>query len=64
MNPAVKLPSDYPYIINVLVIVYPCGIVFDAFAERGISENCSNQQDNFFCRYKVNGEYSTYIVSS
>ena len=23
---------------NVLVVAYPCGIVIDAFAERGISE--------------------------
>ena len=29
----------YTYIyIHILIIVYPCGIVLDVFAERGISE--------------------------
>ena len=34
----------YLYIYTkILIIVYPCGIVLDAFAERGISESWTNQ---------------------
>ena len=29
--------------ILIIVRVYPCGIVLDAFAERGISESWTNQ---------------------
>ena len=29
--------------IYILIIVHPCGIVLDAFAERGISESWKNQ---------------------
>ena len=29
--------------IYILIIVYLCGIVLDAFAERGIYEGCTNQ---------------------
>ena len=28
---------------SIWIIVYPCGIVLDAFAERGISESWTNQ---------------------
>ena len=30
-----------------MIIVYPCGIVLDAFAEKGISESWTNQWELF-----------------
>ena len=33
----------YIYILIILIIVYPCGIAFDAFAERGMCETWTNR---------------------
>ena len=33
----------HTYYIYILIIIYPCSIVLDAFAERGLSEGWTNQ---------------------
>ena len=46
------------YILIILIIVYPCFIVFDAFAERGMCETWTNRQDITFC----DSEFHAYAI--
>ena len=39
----VGVPRGHIYILIILIIVYPCFIVFDAFAERGMCETWTNR---------------------
>ena len=45
----------------ILIIVYPCGIVLNAFAERGISEDWTSQWDMWLWVSRLRDHQTDFI---